>query len=339
MRRWRSRTGPTDPGAGVTATGLGKRFGDLWALRDLDLDVAPGTVLGLLGHNGAGKTTAIRILTTLSTPTEGRRRVAGYRRRRATRTRCGDASASPRSRRRVDGLMSARKNLVMVGRLHHLSKRGRRAARRRAARAPRPRRRGDRAREDVLRRHAPPPRPRREPGRRARGAVPRRADHRPRPAQPRRPLGDAARRSSATAPRSSSPRSTSRRPTSSPTTIIVLDHGRTVAHGTPAELKAQHRHGSHRRRRSGHAADLHAVGQRDASSSRRTPTSSTTTASSPPIPVVRRHPARWKSCARSTPPASTPSTSTAARRRSTTCSSPSPARPASMPTTTEEVPA
>ncbi len=62
---------------GITATGLGKQFGDLWALRNLDLHVAPGTVLGLLGHNGAGKTTAIRILTTLSQPTEGSATVAG----------------------------------------------------------------------------------------------------------------------------------------------------------------------------------------------------------------------------------------------------------------------
>ena len=54
---------------GITANGLGKKFGDLWALRNLDLRVAPGTVLGLRGHNGAGKTTAIRILTTLSQPT------------------------------------------------------------------------------------------------------------------------------------------------------------------------------------------------------------------------------------------------------------------------------
>src|SRR4051794_23314517 len=62
---------------GVVTHGLGKRFGDLWALRDLDLHVAPGTVLGLLGHNGAGKTTAIRILTTLSTPSAGSATVAG----------------------------------------------------------------------------------------------------------------------------------------------------------------------------------------------------------------------------------------------------------------------
>ena len=63
---------------GVRVEGLGKRFGDLWALRDLHVEVPAGTVLGLLGHNGAGKTTAIRILTTLSQPTEGRATVAGF---------------------------------------------------------------------------------------------------------------------------------------------------------------------------------------------------------------------------------------------------------------------
>ena len=66
------------PHDGVVATGLGKRYGELWAVRHLDLDVAPGTVLGLLGHNGAGKTTAIRMLTTLSTPTEGAATVGGH---------------------------------------------------------------------------------------------------------------------------------------------------------------------------------------------------------------------------------------------------------------------
>jgi ABC-2 type transport system ATP-binding protein len=70
---------PDEPAhPGVQAHGLGKRFGDLWALRGLDLDVPPGTVLGLLGHNGAGKTTAIRILTTLAAPTEGTAWVAGH---------------------------------------------------------------------------------------------------------------------------------------------------------------------------------------------------------------------------------------------------------------------
>ncbi len=106
---------------GVVAEGLGKCFGDLWALRGLDLQVAPGTILGLLGHNGAGKTTAIRILTTLSQPTEGRATVAGHDvvvQAAAVRQRIGVASQQAT----VDGLMHARLNLELVGRLHRLSK-------------------------------------------------------------------------------------------------------------------------------------------------------------------------------------------------------------------------
>src|SRR3954453_19000022 len=115
--------------SGVRTHGLGKRFGELWALRDLELDVPAGSILGLLGHNGAGKTTAIRILTTLSTPSEGSATVAGFdvaTHPLEVRERIGVAAQQAT----VDGLMSARKNLVMVGRLHHLSKR---AAQQRAA--------------------------------------------------------------------------------------------------------------------------------------------------------------------------------------------------------------
>ncbi len=106
---------------GVHAVGLGKRFGALWALRHLDLKVAPGTVLGLLGHNGAGKTTAIRILTTLSQPTEGAASVAGFNvvhQATAVRERIGVASQEAT----VDGLMTARLNLTTVGRLRGMSK-------------------------------------------------------------------------------------------------------------------------------------------------------------------------------------------------------------------------
>src|SRR5471032_169290 len=109
----------TEISAGVVAEGLGKRFGDLWALRDVDLHVPAGSVLGLLGHNGAGKTTAIRILTTLAAPTTGRASVAGFdvvADAARVRTRIGLTSQSAT----VDGLMTARANLVMVGRLYHL---------------------------------------------------------------------------------------------------------------------------------------------------------------------------------------------------------------------------
>ena len=61
----------------LRATGLGRRFGELWAIRGVDLEVKRGEVLGLLGPNGAGKTTTVRVLTALIAPTEGRAWVDG----------------------------------------------------------------------------------------------------------------------------------------------------------------------------------------------------------------------------------------------------------------------
>jgi ABC-2 type transport system ATP-binding protein len=109
------RTNPT----GILTEGLGKRFGDFWALRDLDLEVPAGAVLGLLGHNGAGKTTAVRILATLSKPSTGSARVDGLdvvADAAAVRSRIGLAAQAAT----VDDLLSARANLRLVGRLYHL---------------------------------------------------------------------------------------------------------------------------------------------------------------------------------------------------------------------------
>jgi ABC-2 type transport system ATP-binding protein len=78
-------------------------------------------VLGLLGHNGAGKTTAVRILTTLLAPTTGRAFVAGH-----------DVVAEPRAVREslslagqqasLDDRLTGRENLMLLGRLQRLSK-------------------------------------------------------------------------------------------------------------------------------------------------------------------------------------------------------------------------
>ena len=61
----------------VHTEGLGKRYGDVDALRDLDLAVAQGEVVGYLGPNGAGKTTTIRLLLGLARPTAGRAEIFG----------------------------------------------------------------------------------------------------------------------------------------------------------------------------------------------------------------------------------------------------------------------
>ena len=67
-----SRTqGRTDPQLAIRVRGLRKAFGDVVALDGIDLEAAPGTVLGLLGPNGAGKTTAVRVMATLLKPDAG----------------------------------------------------------------------------------------------------------------------------------------------------------------------------------------------------------------------------------------------------------------------------
>jgi NitT/TauT family transport system ATP-binding protein len=57
--------------AGITARGVSKSFGDLAALRPLDLTVEPGEVVTLLGPSGCGKTTLLRLVAGLEAPTSG----------------------------------------------------------------------------------------------------------------------------------------------------------------------------------------------------------------------------------------------------------------------------
>ncbi|WP_030452514.1 daunorubicin resistance protein DrrA family ABC transporter ATP-binding protein [Herbidospora cretacea] len=106
----------------VVAEGLRTSFGDVPALRGLDLSVREGTVCAVLGPNGAGKTTAVRILATLLVPDAGHARVAGYdvvRQAGEVRARIGLAGQYAA----VDEKLTGRANLRMFGRLSHLSRR------------------------------------------------------------------------------------------------------------------------------------------------------------------------------------------------------------------------
>ena len=102
---------------------LTKRFatrnGEITAVENLSLTIAPGQIFGFLGPNGAGKTTTIRMLTCLLRPTSGTARIQGLtlsRDEQAIRQKIGLLTETP-------GLydsLSAEKNLALFGRLHGL---------------------------------------------------------------------------------------------------------------------------------------------------------------------------------------------------------------------------
>lgn len=62
----------------IEIRGLTKKYGELFAIKDIHLELAKGDVFGFIGPNGAGKTTTMRILATLLNPTWGEAYVAGH---------------------------------------------------------------------------------------------------------------------------------------------------------------------------------------------------------------------------------------------------------------------
>jgi ABC-2 type transport system ATP-binding protein len=62
---------------GIEARGVAKTFGSVTAVRNLNLQIAPGTLFGFLGPNGSGKSTTVKLLTGLLAPTAGELHVAG----------------------------------------------------------------------------------------------------------------------------------------------------------------------------------------------------------------------------------------------------------------------
>jgi ABC-2 type transport system ATP-binding protein len=103
----------------IEIAGLTKSYGDHRVLRGVDLSVRPGTIVALLGSNGAGKTTAVRILSTLLKADGGSAAVNGY-----------DVATEPGKVREsisltgqfaaVDEILTGRENLVLVAQLRHL---------------------------------------------------------------------------------------------------------------------------------------------------------------------------------------------------------------------------
>lgn len=101
----------------IELNGVAKTFdGAIHALRDVSFSVPTGSVCGLLGHNGAGKTTAIKILSTLLRPTSGHAVVAGYDVVRDP-DRVRESIGTTGQITALDWELTGRENLVLFGRL------------------------------------------------------------------------------------------------------------------------------------------------------------------------------------------------------------------------------
>jgi ABC-2 type transport system ATP-binding protein len=107
-------------GPAVHVRGLEKSYKKLEVLRGVDFDVARGSIFALLGSNGAGKTTVVRILSTLLKADAGTASVHGF----DVATQAADVRESISLTGQfaaVDEILSGRENLVLVARLRHLT--------------------------------------------------------------------------------------------------------------------------------------------------------------------------------------------------------------------------
>src|ERR1700678_4024000 len=103
----------------IQIAGLLKSYGDVEVLRGVDFDVAPGSIFALLGSNGAGKTTVIKILSTLLKAHGGTAVVNGF----DVVTQAADVRESISLTGQfaaVDEILTGRENLVLIATLRHL---------------------------------------------------------------------------------------------------------------------------------------------------------------------------------------------------------------------------
>jgi ABC-2 type transport system ATP-binding protein len=108
-------------GPAVSVSGLVRRYGEVQAVRGIDLSVDADETFGFLGPNGAGKSTTINILCTLIRPTEGSARVAGYdvvRERDEVRRNIGLVFQDTT----LDGYLTAERNLRLHAELYGMAR-------------------------------------------------------------------------------------------------------------------------------------------------------------------------------------------------------------------------
>src|SRR3979409_646043 len=104
----------------IQVHGLQKSYKELAVLKGVNFEVARGSIFALLGSNGAGKTTIVRILTTLLKPDDGTTRVNGFdvlsqpARVRQSISLTGQFAA-------VDEILTGRENLIMIAELRHVN--------------------------------------------------------------------------------------------------------------------------------------------------------------------------------------------------------------------------
>jgi ABC-2 type transport system ATP-binding protein len=112
-----------DKGPAIQMQGVEKSYKELEVLRGVDFEVARGSIFALLGSNGAGKTTVVKILSTLLKADAGTAGVNGF----DVATQAADVRESfslTGQFAAVDEILSGRENLVLIAKLRHLDNPG-----------------------------------------------------------------------------------------------------------------------------------------------------------------------------------------------------------------------
>ncbi|HEX8982047.1 MAG TPA: ATP-binding cassette domain-containing protein [Ktedonobacterales bacterium] len=103
----------------IQVHGVQKSYKKLQVLKGVDFDVARGSIFALLGSNGAGKTTIVRILTTLLKADDGVARVDGFD-VRSQPARVRESISLTGQFAAVDEILTGRENLIMIAELRHV---------------------------------------------------------------------------------------------------------------------------------------------------------------------------------------------------------------------------